>query len=79
MQVAPDSAQLACMVLHCELRRELMCHAHIFPKAKRELMFDWLGVSEVHAGWNGLLLGKPIKVCLVVANRCAEYVLVDMF
>ena len=70
MQVAPDSAQLACMVLHCELRRVLMCHAHIFPKAKRESMFDWLGVSEVHAGWNGLLLGKPIRVCLVVASRC---------
>ena len=66
------------MVLHCELPRAVMCHAHIFPKAKRESMSSWLGTSEVHAGFNGLLLAKPIQVCLIVASRCEYYVLVDM-
>ncbi len=77
MQVAPDSAQLPCMVLHCELPRTIMCHTHIFPKAKRESMLEWLGVSEVHAGWNGLLLSKSIQVCLLVATN-EQYVLVNM-
>jgi hypothetical protein len=50
------------MVLGKDLPRNLMCHAHIFSKADRKKMMRWLGLSDVHAGGNGLLLAKPIQV-----------------
>jgi hypothetical protein len=39
-----------------------MGHAHTYPKAKRMVIGKYLGLSDVQAGHNGLILAKPLQV-----------------
>ena len=61
-QVDQSSGVLPCFLLGCNLARILICHAHIYPKAKRTVMEKYLGLNDVQAGHNGLLLAKPLQV-----------------
>ena len=70
MQVGPGKDTLPCSVLGCEFPRSLMRHAHIFPKAKRAIMPHFLGMDDVHAGSNGILLAKPVQVSQLLMSPC---------